>query len=340
MLIVILGLFQATVQYVYAVEIALEPTWMPEGNFSVLLYNPQRHELPIREEDSGITLTTYSYRTYFPGVDVSYEADFLDWTESKEYEIKKFGFIVTDSAAAIDSSVLGAKTTLEQQLQVPIHIVYSQEKAYKNYPGREVLFEFNVVGSGTKYRTWYRTCQIGYKEYWQFVTYPVRHEQIVRPKTFLDSFQLGSVTPSSEEKNAQLWDDEVYTWIADIASSLKKFLSTTPSLTRVERELMKLPNSKPYIKNGKYQGQMLLVNNKEFMFVFFGGYKDGEAYTANFALPPTKKENVSKNYDLFHRGLGNRFKETQKDTFDIGDGYLAEIHQYSEDNTISVQIAK
>ena len=85
---------------------------------------------------------------------------------------------------------------------------------------------------------------------------------------------------------------------------------------------------------------MIFANNKEFMFVFFGGYKDGEAYTANFALPPTIKENMSKNFDLFHRGLGKRFKETKKNTFDVGDGYSAEIHEYSEDNTISVQIAK
>ena len=80
------------VRFVSATEIALEPTKIPEGNFSILLYKPVRSELPLRDEFAGFTIVEYSYQSYFPAFDVSYSAGFTDWTPSKEFEINKYGF--------------------------------------------------------------------------------------------------------------------------------------------------------------------------------------------------------------------------------------------------------
>ncbi|MDR1662321.1 MAG: hypothetical protein LBR95_07855 [Azoarcus sp.] len=177
---------------VCATEIALEPTKIPEGNFSILLYKPQRTELPLRERDSGVTVVTYSYQSYFAAFDVSYVAGFTDWTVSKQYEIKKYGKPLMPPSFDLDTSVQGVKVMTGQRLQLPVRLVDSREKKYKSNPGRDAEYEF--FSSGTRYIIRYRTYMVGYKEYWHQVVYPSQYERYARPQAFLDSFsvELGS----------------------------------------------------------------------------------------------------------------------------------------------------
>lgn len=171
-----------------ATEIALEPTKIPEGNFSILLYKPQRTELPLRERDSGITVVTYSYQSYFAAFDVSYVAGFTDWTASKQYEIKKYGKPLMSPSFGLDTSVQGIKVMTEQRLRLPVRLMASREKTYKSNPGRDAEYEFFV--SGSRYIIRYRTYMVGYKEYWHQVVYPSQYERYARPQAFLDSFRV------------------------------------------------------------------------------------------------------------------------------------------------------
>lgn len=173
---------------VYATEIALEPTRIPEGKFSILLYKPKRTELPLRERESGITVVTYSYQSYFSAFDVSYVAGFTDWTASKQYETKKYGSPLMPTSFDLDTSIKGVKVMTEQSLRVPVRLLSSHEMTYESYPGRDAEFEFSA--SGTRYIIRFRTYMIGYKEYWHQVVYPSQYEHYVRPQAFLNSFKL------------------------------------------------------------------------------------------------------------------------------------------------------
>ena len=111
---------------------------------------------------------------------------------------------------------------------------------------------------------------IGYKEYWQQVVYPQQYEGYVCPQAFLDSFKVHSAEEAANKStNKKLWNNEDYEWFADLIAVLTKFIKTTPSKKSAEQELGQLPNSKPRIKNGQYQGQIILANNIELMIVFF-----------------------------------------------------------------------
>ena len=188
---VFVGLFLINVQFVRATEIALEPTRIPEGNFSILLYKPQRSELPIREKSSGITIITYSYQSYFSAFDVSYAAGFTDWTASKKNEIMKYGVPLMPVAEDLDTSVQGVKVMTEKRLQLPVRLLAIREKTYETHPGREAKFEF--FASGSRYIIRYRTYMVGYKEYWHQVVYPLQYKRYARPQGFLDSFRVESV---------------------------------------------------------------------------------------------------------------------------------------------------
>jgi hypothetical protein len=338
-LIVFTVLLLINIRFVCATEIALEPTKIPEGNFSILLYKPVRSELPLRNKSAGFTIITYSYQSYFPAFDVSYAAGFTDWTPSKEFEIKKYGYPLTPISEDLETSVQGVKAMTEKRLQMDVNLLESREKKYETHFGREAKFEF--LSSGLRYIIKYRTYMIGYKEYWHQVVYPQQYERYVCPQTFLDSFKV-DLAKSAEYKyaNNKLWDDESYTWFANLFASLTKFLKTAPSKIYVEQELRQLPNSKPYIKNGQYQGQSIILdNNKEFMFIFFG-YSGGHVSDANIAFPPLKQEGILKIYDLIHRGLSKHYTETKKNVFDVGNGYYAFIDQDNKSYTISILKAK
>ncbi len=337
-LMVFVGLFLINVQFVRATEIALEPTRIPEGNFSILLYKPQRSELPIREKSSGITIITYSYQSYFSAFDVSYAAGFTDWTASKKNEIMKYGVPLMPVAEDLDTSVQGVKVMTEKRLQLPVRLLAIREKTYETHPGREAKFEF--FASGSRYIIRYRTYMVGYKEYWHQVVYPLQYKRYARPQGFLDSFRVESVeSPKKINENDKLWDDESYSWIANLVLSLKKFLQTAPSKTYAEQELRQLPNSKPYIKHGQYQGQTVILDNKEFMFIFLG-YTGDHASVVNIALPPIKKEEMLRIYDLLHGGLSKRFAESKKNVFDVGNGYYAFIDQDNKSYAIQILKAK
>lgn len=337
-LIVFAVLLVVNVRFVSATEIALEPTKIPEGNFSILLYKPVRSELPLRDESAGFTITTFSYQSYFPAFDVSYSAGFTDWTPSKEFEIKKYGFPLSPISEDLDTSIQGVKVMTEKRLQMNVNLLESREKKYENHLGRDAKFEF--FSSGLRYIIRYRTYMIGYKEYWHQVVYPQQYERYVRPQTFLDSFKI-DFAKSSEKKSTsnELWNDESYTWFANIIVPLTKLLKATSSKNYAEQELRKLPNSKPYIKNGQYQGQSIISDNKEFMFIFFG-YSGDHVSVVNIGFAPIKKEGLLKIYDLIHVSLSKLFIETKKNVFDVGNGYYAFIDQDNKSYAIQILKAK
>lgn len=336
-LIVFAILLLINVRSASATEIALEPTWIPEGNFSILLHKPVRSELPLRDK-SAVTIIAYSYQSYFSAFDVSYAAGFTDWTPSKEFYIKKKGYPLTSISEDLDISVRGMKVMTEKRLQMDVNLLESREKKYENHLGREAKFEF--FSSGSRYIIRYRTYMIGYKEYWQQVVYPQQYEGYVRPQTFLDSFKL-YFAESEENKstNKKLWDDKSYTWFANIIAGLTKLVKTTPSKIYAEQELRQLPNSKPRIKNRQYQGQIILFDNKEFMLIFFS-YSGDHVSGANIAIFPIKKEKMLEIYDLVHGSLSKLFVETEKNVFDAGNGYYASIEQNNELFGIAILIFK
>lgn len=175
---------------VSATEIALEQTRIPEGNFSILLYNPSRSETPLRNEKAGYTITTYSYQSYFKGFDVSYSASYSDWTFAKQYEIGKYGIEFSDINEDLEYTVSTAKYFIEKQLKASVTIVRNNTIKYLNYPGREAVFEF--YSDKMKYVMRLRTFRVGYKEYSQQVVYPQQFERYVQPQKFLDSFKVDS----------------------------------------------------------------------------------------------------------------------------------------------------
>lgn len=329
-------LFVVNAASVSATEIALEQTNIPEGNFSILLYKPVRTELPLRDESAGFSITTYSYQSYFQAFDVSYSAGFTDWTASKEFEKNKYGFTLSDTSEDLETSIQGVKHLTEKRLQVNVNLIEKTEIKYKNHLGREAIFEFKH--SGLQYIIRWRTYMIGYKEYWQQVVYPQQYERYVQPKKFLDSFKVDlSNSAEKNKKKSNLWDDESYKWFGKIVNSLTVFLKTTPLKDSAEKELRQLPNSKPYIKNGQYQGQSIFLDNKEFMFIFFGGNRS-HVSVVNIGIAPVKKEAMPKIYDLLHGSLSKLFVQTKTNVFDVGNGYYAFIDQ--DNKTFSIQILK
>ena len=130
-LILFAGLLLINIRFVSATEIALEQTWIPEGNFSILLYKPVRSELPLKDK-SGVTIIAYTYQSYFPAFDVSYSAAFTDWTVLKEFYIKKRGRPLTSISEDLDIAVRGMKIETEKRLQMDVNLLESREKKYEN----------------------------------------------------------------------------------------------------------------------------------------------------------------------------------------------------------------
>jgi len=319
-----------------ATEIYLERTRIPEGNFSILLYKPVRTELPLRDESADFIITTYSYQSYFKEFDVSYTAGFTDWTPSKEYEINKYGSVLSDNEKDLETSIQGIKYMTEKRLQIDVNLIEKNEIRYGSYPGLEAKFDFK--SSGLQYIMMWRTYTIGFKEYWQQVVYPQQYERYVQPLKYLDSFKVEF--DNSEETNISsnnLWKDENYESFGKIINSLTKFLKTVPLKDSAEKELRQIPNSKPYIKNGQYQGQSIYIDGKEFMFIFFG-YNNEYVSAVNMAIAPVKTEAKPKIYDLLHGSLSKLFVETKKDVFDVGNGYHAFIEE--NDKSYLIQILK
>jgi hypothetical protein len=188
---VILLLYFSTWLSAFASELPLEQTHIKEGSFSILMHKPQRTERSLRDESRGITITTYSYQSYIPSFDISYTAGFTDWTVSKNYEIKEYGYPLSSVAGDLDTSVHGVKIMTEKGLRVPVHLLASQEITYKTHPGRDAKFEF--VASGLRYIIRYRTYMIGHKEYWHQVVYPFRYQRYASPQAFLDSFKVEQI---------------------------------------------------------------------------------------------------------------------------------------------------
>jgi hypothetical protein len=177
-----------TQQTVYSTEIGLVPTSIPEGNYSILLYKPQRTETPLKNEKLGYTITPITYSSYIKSFDVLYESNFTDWTVSKEYEIKKFGSPLESISSDLETSIDGIQYTYEKRLQVKLKRFYEKDISYGSYQGKEGKFELQL--SNMKYYLFSRTFLVGWKEYSFIVLFPKQYERYVNPNKFLNSFKL------------------------------------------------------------------------------------------------------------------------------------------------------
>lgn len=135
------------------------------------------------------------------------------------------------------------------------------------------------------------------------------------------------------------WQEEDYAAIAKIISSLKILLQRSPAPLEVERELSLIPNSKPYIKSGVYQGQVLVHDGKEIIF-FFATYQNGKAASANIVLPPIKREERQLMYKLLYHSLSNYYTRVADKAFDIGNGYRAYLDESESKKSYGIQILK
>ena len=193
MVISVACIFIASIAFLFtqnacAIEIALETTKIPEGNFSILLYKPQRTELPIRENDSGITNVSYTYQSYFQPLDVSYVAGYTDWTASKQYEIKKYGSPVMGVIDDFNTAIEGVIYITQKMLGVKVRLISRHNIKYESHLGIDANFEFIVYGNSYYIR--YRNYKIGYKEYFLQVVYPSQYERYANPEAYLNSFKL------------------------------------------------------------------------------------------------------------------------------------------------------
>lgn len=135
------------------------------------------------------------------------------------------------------------------------------------------------------------------------------------------------------------WREEDYAALARVVSSLKILLQRSPTQSVVERELRSIPNSKPYVKGGVYQGQLLVHDGKEIIF-FFATYQNGIATSANLVLPPIKKNERQKMYQLLYYSLANYHTQITNNVFDIGNGYRAYLDEAESKKSYGIQILK
>lgn len=135
------------------------------------------------------------------------------------------------------------------------------------------------------------------------------------------------------------WREEDYAAIAKIVAAQKILLQRSPTPLEVERELRLIPNSRPYIKGGVYQGQTLVHDGKEIIFIF-AIYHNGKAVSANIVLPPIKKEGQQRMYQLLHHSLSNYYTQISDKVFDVGNGYRAYLDESESKKSYGIQILR
>lgn len=167
-------------------QIALEKTYIKEGNFSVLLYHPEKIVTPI--ENTLYKVTDYSYMSYFKSFDIAYTVSYSDWRQAKNAILKKHGVAFTTTAEDLKTTVDGMLHTFKVRLGTSVKINWIKDISYKTYPGKEVEYEF--ISGNDKYSVKFRSYIINDQTYVLYNVFPIKYIELTQYKAFLDSFKL------------------------------------------------------------------------------------------------------------------------------------------------------
>ena len=163
------------------VKIGLDRYFIPEGNFSVLLFEPKKVVTPTENRIGRVT--AYSYQSYFPAFDVFYSAQYTDWSEYK----KKLRFS-TNTDEMFKTSIDGLMYTWQYRLNTKVSIGYKKEINYKAYPGKEIEYFFDSTGE--RYKAMVRIYIIENQEYMLICIFPEKYVGITQYQRFLNSFEV------------------------------------------------------------------------------------------------------------------------------------------------------
>jgi hypothetical protein len=170
----------------YATQISLNKYFIPEGNFSVLLFEPQRVVTPL--ENDLVKITEYSYQSYFQAFDILYTANYVDWTEMKASQKRKYGITFQGVQEDLNDSVEGLKYIIEKRSGIKITKTHEEDILYKQFPGKSAEFVFQ--NGNTKYYIKYRVYIINDKEYSLQCIFPSQFKRYSQYENFFNSFDL------------------------------------------------------------------------------------------------------------------------------------------------------
>lgn len=180
------AIFLMTIESNAFSRIALNKTFIKEGNFYVLLFEPQKIVTPIENKHSRIT--DVSYLSYFQAFDIAYTASYSDWKAAKTREKRKYGFALSTIDQDLNTTVDGMLYSIKQRVGDSAKINWVKDIKYKKFPGKEAEFEFYYAND--MYLVKCRFYIIDHKTYTLSNVFPKKHIEITQFQNFLDSFEL------------------------------------------------------------------------------------------------------------------------------------------------------
>lgn len=167
-------------------QIGLDRTFIKEGGFYVLLFNPQRIVTPIENEYARIV--DYSYMSYFQSFDIAYTASYSDWRVAKGREIEKDGYTLNTVDDDLKSMVEGMLYSLKQRVGNSVKNNWVKDISYKKFPGKEVEFEF--YSANEKYLVKFRCYIVNHQTYTLTNVFPQKYIGLTQFQNFLNSFEI------------------------------------------------------------------------------------------------------------------------------------------------------
>ena len=167
-------------------RIGLDKTFIKEGRFYVLLFNPQRIVTPIENKYSRVI--DYSYMSYFQSFDIAYTASYSDWRVAKRREKEKYGFTLSTVEKDLKSTVDGMFYSLKQRVGNSVKINWVKDIKYNNFPGKEVEFEF--YSAHEKYLVKCRFYIVNHQTYSLTNVFPQKYIGLTQFQKFLNSFEI------------------------------------------------------------------------------------------------------------------------------------------------------
>jgi len=99
--------------------------------------------------------------------------------------------------------------------------------------------------------------------------------------------------------------------------------------------LQKIPDSKPYIKDDEYLGQLIMNEGISIGVIFFA-FEDGYTSTSTLAMGPMSKENHQYIWQCFVTAASRIGHEIRNNVYDVGDEVAVDIYMPASD-TVSAQ---
>lgn len=119
--------------------------------------------------------------------------------------------------------------------------------------------------------------------------------------------------------------------------TLKNIVQNSLNEKQAESEFNKIPQTKPFLKDGRYAGQKLFENNK-LTGLLQVSYQKNTPVMAAFSSTPLKVRHATKMYKTYRTSLLKHFKEISHNHFELGDGVVAELHK--KKNGLSIFVSR